>query len=61
MIRARAPHGGWASEHFGPHRDRFAPVAMAPVHDIEAAVTEVERAAKLGYRSIKVPIDGIDA
>ena len=46
----------WASEHFGPHRDRFAPVAMTPVHDIEAAVAEVERAAKLGYRSIKVPI-----
>ena len=46
----------WASEHFGPHRDRFAPVAMTPVHDIGAAVEEVERAAKLGYRSIKVPI-----
>ena len=46
----------WAIEHFGPHRDRFAPVAMTPVHDIEAAVAEVERAAKLGYRSIKVPI-----
>ena len=46
----------WASEHFGPHRNRFAPVAMAPVHDIEAAVAEVERAATLGYRSIKVPI-----
>ena len=46
----------WASEHFGAHRDRFAPVAMTPVHDVDAAVAEVERAAKLGYRSIKVPI-----
>ena len=46
----------WAIEHFGPHRDRFAPVAMTPVQDIEAAVAEVERAAKLGYRSVKVPI-----
>ena len=46
----------WASEHFGPHRDRFAPVAMTPVHDIGEAVAEAERAAKLGYRSIKVPI-----
>lgn len=46
----------WASEHFGPRREHFAPVAMAPVHDVGAAVAEVERAAKLGYRSIKVPI-----
>ena len=49
-------YNDWAMEHFGPHRERFAPVGIVPVNDIEAAVKEVERTAKLGYRSIKVPI-----
>jgi predicted TIM-barrel fold metal-dependent hydrolase len=52
---ARA-YNDWAMELFGPHRDRFAPVAIVPVLDIPAAVAEVERAARLGYRAIKVPI-----
>ena len=56
QLAAAKAWNDWASEHFGPYRDRFASVAMTPVHDIEAAVAEVERAAKLGYRSIKVPI-----
>ncbi len=49
-------YNDWAIEHFEPHRERFAPVGMVPVSDIKAAVQEVERTAKLGYRSIKVPI-----
>ncbi len=49
-------YNDWASEHFGPYRERFAPVGIVPVTDITAAVREVERAAKLGYRSVKVPI-----
>jgi len=52
---ARA-YNDWLIELFGKRRDRFAPVAMIPVIDIEAAVREVERVAKLGYRAIKVPL-----
>jgi predicted TIM-barrel fold metal-dependent hydrolase len=49
-------YNDWAAEHFRPYRMRFAPVGMVPVSDIGAAVQEVERTARLGYRSIKVPI-----
>lgn len=49
-------YNDWAIEHFRPHHERFAPVGIVPVDDLDAAVREVERAAKLGYRSIKVPI-----
>jgi predicted TIM-barrel fold metal-dependent hydrolase len=49
-------YNDWAAEHFRPHRTRFAPVGMVPVSDIGAAIREVERTARLGYRSIKVPI-----
>jgi predicted TIM-barrel fold metal-dependent hydrolase len=55
MAVARA-YNDWAMELFGPHRDRFAPVAIVPVLDIPAAVAEVERTARLGYRAIKIPI-----
>jgi predicted TIM-barrel fold metal-dependent hydrolase len=55
MAVARA-YNDWAIEHFGPQRARFAPVGIVPVSEIESAVQEVERAAKLGYRSVKIPI-----
>lgn len=52
---ARA-YNDWALELFGPHRDRFVPVASVPTADIAAAVAETERVAKLGYRAVKIPI-----
>ena len=52
---ARA-YNDWAIELFGSHGDRFLPVAIAPVIDIAEAVAEVERAAGLGYRTVKIPI-----
>ena len=52
---ARA-YNDWALELFGGHRDRFAPVAVIPAADIEEAVREVERVAKLGYRTVEMPI-----
>jgi predicted TIM-barrel fold metal-dependent hydrolase len=55
MAVAKA-YNNWAIEHFRPHREHFAPVGIVPVNDLDAAVQEVERTAKLGYRSIKVPI-----
>jgi predicted TIM-barrel fold metal-dependent hydrolase len=46
----------WAIELFGPRRDRFAPVAVLPVADLAWSVREVQRLAKLGFRSLKIPI-----
>ena len=56
QIAVAGAYNDWLMELFGGHPDRFAPVAVIPVADIPAAVKEVERAAKLGYRSIKIPI-----
>ena len=55
IAMARA-YNDWISEWFGGHRDRFAPVGVLPVADIAAAVKEVQRAAVLGLRALKVPI-----
>ncbi len=52
---ARA-YNDWCIDLFGSHSDRFAPAAIIPVRNIAAAVKEVERVARLGYRSIKIPI-----
>ena len=49
-------YNDWISEWFGGHRDRFAPVGVLPVADIPAAIAEVQRAASLGLRAIKLPI-----
>jgi predicted TIM-barrel fold metal-dependent hydrolase len=47
----------WAAEVFNQsqYRDRFAVSAALAVADIPAAVAEVERAAKLGYKCINLP------
>jgi predicted TIM-barrel fold metal-dependent hydrolase len=52
---ARA-YNDWAIELFGPLRRRFAPVAIVPVEDVGEAVREVERVARAGVRSVKIPI-----
>ena len=52
---ARA-YNDWAIELFGLRPDRFVPVAIVPVIDLDCAVREVERAARAGYRSIKIPL-----
>ena len=55
LAQARA-YNDWLMEVFAGRRDKFVPVAVCPVADIPKAVQEVERVAKLGYRSIKIPI-----
>jgi predicted TIM-barrel fold metal-dependent hydrolase len=52
---ARA-YNDWCIDLFGANGKPFTPVGIVPVRDIALAVKEVERIAKLGYRSIKVPI-----
>ena len=52
---ARA-YNDWLIQNFSAHAHQFAPVGIVPVIDIGAAVAEVQRLAKLGYRAIKVPL-----
>ena len=52
---ARA-YNDWAIGLFGAASDRFAPVAIVPVIDLDEAVRQVERVAKAGFRTIKIPL-----
>ena len=49
-------YNDWLWEMFGHRLDRFAPVGIVPVIDIESASAEALRLAKLGYKAIKIPI-----
>ena len=49
-------YNDWLWGLFGARKDRFAPVAVVPVVDLDGAVKEAARVAKLGYRAIKIPI-----
>jgi predicted TIM-barrel fold metal-dependent hydrolase len=46
----------WAIEIFGGHADRMAPVAAIAPADVEPAVQEVYRVAKMGYKSVFLPV-----
>jgi predicted TIM-barrel fold metal-dependent hydrolase len=46
----------WAIDLFGDYKYRMAAVAAIAPADVEGAVREVERVAKLGYRSVFLPI-----
>ncbi|HKT75118.1 MAG TPA: amidohydrolase family protein [Sphingobium sp.] len=45
----------WAWEVCGPHKHRMAPTAALATADIEGAVREVERVAKMGYKALILP------
>jgi predicted TIM-barrel fold metal-dependent hydrolase len=45
----------WAWEVFGPYYDRLSPLACIATGDIEGAVVEVERVAKVGFRGLSLP------
>jgi predicted TIM-barrel fold metal-dependent hydrolase len=45
----------WAWETFGPHNDRLAPMACVATGDLDGAVAEIRRAAKLGFRGLSFP------
>jgi len=44
-------------EIFGEHTDRLVVSAVIPMHDIDAAIAEATRVAKLGFRSLSIPMD----
>ena len=52
---ARA-YNDWLAETFASTSNRFAGAAMIPVQEVDLAVAEVERVAKLGLRSVMLPM-----
>ena len=45
----------WAWETFGNYNDQLAPMAAIATGDIEGAIAEIERCAKLGFRGLSLP------
>ena len=45
----------WAWETFGPYNDRLAPMACLATADMEGAIRETKRVAKLGFRGLTIP------
>jgi predicted TIM-barrel fold metal-dependent hydrolase len=48
-------YNDWIADRFIGTSERFAPVALLPVLDIEAAVAEMERTAGRGFRAMMMP------
>ncbi|MCC7364337.1 MAG: amidohydrolase [Dehalococcoidia bacterium] len=48
-------YNDWAWEVFGAYNDRMSPLACLATGDIESAVAEIERVAKLGFRGLSLP------
>jgi len=46
----------WAHETFGARDERICPVAAVAPGDVDAAVAEVHRVAKLGFRTVFMPV-----
>jgi hypothetical protein len=44
----------WVNDDYGPYRDRILPMAMVPTADVEAAITELQRVAALGFKGITI-------
>ena len=55
QLAAARTYNDWAAELFGAYRDRFALAALIPVLDIQGAVDEVYRTAKMGLGSMFLP------
>ena len=45
----------WAWETFADHNDRLSPMAAIATGDIEGAIKEIERCARLGFRGLSLP------
>lgn len=48
-------YNDWVADLFIGASDRFAPVALLPVLDIEASVAELRRADRRGFRAMMIP------
>ena len=45
----------WAWDTFGSYNDRMSPIACIATADLEGAIKEIKRVAKLGFRGINLP------
>ena len=45
----------WAWEQYGPHPDAMLPVAAIATGDLDGAMAEIERVAKVGFRALSLP------
>jgi len=48
-------YNDWAWEVFGPYNDRLAPMACIAAGDLEGAIAEINRCAKLGFKGLSLP------
>ncbi len=48
-------YNSWAWEVFGAYYDRLSPLACIATGDIDSAIAEVTRTAKLGFRGLSLP------
>ena len=48
-------YNDWAWETFGPYNDRMSPMAAIATADVDLAIAEIKRVAKLGFRGIALP------
>lgn len=48
-------YNGWAWEVFGPYNDRLSPMACIAPADLDGAIAEIQRCAKLGFRGLALP------
>ena len=56
QIEMARVYNDWAHEVFGGHSDRFAVAALLPASDIPTAISEMDRVAKMGYRTLFMPV-----
>jgi len=54
MAQCRA-YNDWAWETFGAYNDRMSPMATIAPADLQGAIAEIKRVAKLGFRGIALP------
>lgn len=48
-------YNDWAWEVFGSYNDRLSPMACVASADIDGAIEEIQRCAKLGFRGVSLP------
>ena len=48
-------YNDWAWEVFGPYYDRLSPLACIATGDIDGAIAEIERVARIGFRGLSLP------
>ena len=45
----------WAADTYGPYRDRILPMAAIATAELEGAIAEIKRVAKMGFKGLTLP------